>query len=57
VIYHKKGVLTMEVCEICGSTDIVWVEDEDIEEEIFMCHACYKKMFGDPPLACSNMYT
>ena len=31
--------------------------DEYIEEDIFMCHACYKKMFGDPPLACSSMYT
>ena len=47
----------MEVCEICGSTAIMWVEDEDIEEQLFVCKDCYKKMFGDPPITCSNMYT
>jgi ribosome-binding protein aMBF1 (putative translation factor) len=49
-------VFTMEICEICGSTDIVWVEDDELEEDLFVCNKCYKKMFGDPPLSCSNMY-
>jgi len=55
-IPSKMEVFTMEICEICGSTDIIWVEDDELEDELFICHMCYKKMFGDPPLSCSNMY-
>jgi len=47
----------MEVCEICGSPDIIWVEDEELEDELAMCCTCYKKVFGEPSLACSEMYT
>lgn len=48
----------MEQCEICGSTAIIQVEDEEIEDsELYMCRACYKRMFGDPPISCSMMYT
>lgn len=47
----------MEQCEICGSTAMMYIEDEDIDETIAMCHTCYKRMFGDPPISCSMMYT
>lgn len=49
----------MEVCEVCGSNNIMYVDDTDIETDdlITLCIDCYKKMFGDPPMSNSMMYT
>jgi len=46
-------------CEICGSSNVIEVEDDemDVDDELYLCINCYKRMFGDPPIDNSMMYT